>query len=235
MKLQFIMLLTTLSVLFGSSMQSIAAPPAPTLTHSISGLTVTTSWTSVPGATEYKLSYAPIPYTGSESIASLNVIGITSFTATLWEGAAFYIAVQAGDGHEFSEFSNIDNFALVPASANLSGNWIMTGTQGPNDCDFTVGEKGEFPFSVTQSGNFITADMLSVGTLVLSGNLVGNTASLTGVVDNSGFGIKDITSYSLNITILSDNTFSGSFSLKEESTDVEEDCSGTSSVNGTKK
>lgn len=233
MKIKLAMLLATLSVLLGSSVQSIAAPSAPTLTHSISGLTVTTSWTSVPGATEYKLSYAPIPYTGPESIASLNVGGVTSFTANLWEGAAFYIAVQAGDGNEFSEYSNIDNFALAPSSANLSGNWTMSGTQGPNDCDFPVGEKAEFLFSVTQSGNFITVDMLSLGTLVLSGNLVGNTASLTGVIDNSEFGIEDITSYSMNITLLSDNKFSGSFSVKETFDD--DVCSSTSSISGTKK
>jgi len=124
MKLRLVIFPATLSVLLGSSVQLIAAPSAPTLTHSISGLTVTTSWTNVPGATEYKLSYAPIPYTGPESIASLNVGGVTSFTANLWEGAAFYIAVQAGDGNEFSEYSNIDNFSLVPSSANLSGNGV---------------------------------------------------------------------------------------------------------------
>lgn len=235
MKLRFVILhATSFAFLLGFSLQSIAAPAAPTLTHSISGLTVTTSWRSVPGATEYKLSYAPIPYTGPQSIASLNVGGITSFTANLWEGAAFYIAVQAGDGHEFSEYSNIDNFSLVPAAANLSGSWIMTGTQGPNNCELSVGEYAEYSISVTQTGNLITADILSFGTLILSGNLVGNTASLIGVIDNSELGIKDITSYSMNITLLSDNTFSGSFSFKEN-TDSEDDCSSTSSVNGTKK
>lgn len=57
MKLRLVIFPATLSVLFGSSVQSIAAPTAPTLTHSISGPTVTTSWTSVPGATEYKLCF----------------------------------------------------------------------------------------------------------------------------------------------------------------------------------
>lgn len=99
-------------VLFGFSMQALAEPIAPKLIFSINGLTVTAAWTKVPGATEYKLSYAPFPYTGPESIGSFDVGGQTSFSATLWEGAAFYIAVQAGNEQGFSEYSNIKNFTI---------------------------------------------------------------------------------------------------------------------------
>ena len=111
MKLRFITYLTAL-VLFGFSMQAFAVPTAPTLIYSINGLTVTAAWTDVPGATEYKLSYAPFPYTGPESIGSIDVGGKTSFSATLREGAAFYIAVQAGNEQGFSEYSNIKNFTI---------------------------------------------------------------------------------------------------------------------------
>lgn len=211
MKLRFVMFLATLSVLFGSSLQSVAAPSAPTLTHSISGLTVTTSWTSVPGATEYKLSYAPIPYTGTDSIASLNVGGVTSFTTNLWEGAAFYIAVQAGDGNEFSEFSNIDNFSLNPSSVNLSGNWNITETFGPNNCDYPIGVQYDYYVTFTQSGNSITADGYS--SELLSGNLVGNTATLTSSYEDNEGGEYYAEIDTMKLTILPDNTISGSYSV----------------------
>ncbi|QOJ23021.1 MAG: hypothetical protein HRU78_04670 [Gammaproteobacteria bacterium] len=211
MKIRFIMLLATLSVLLGSSVQLTAAPSAPTLTHSISGLTVTTSWTSVPGATEYKLSYAPIPYTGPESIASLNVGGVTSFTASLWEGAAFYIAVQAGDGNEFSEYSNIDSFALVSASVNLSGNWKITETFGPNNCAYPVGAQYNYYVIFTQSGNSITADGYS--SELLSGNLVGNTATLTSSYEDNEGGEYYAEIDTMKLTILPDNSISGSYSV----------------------
>lgn len=210
MKLRFIMSLVTLSVLLGSSVQLIAAPSPPTLTHSISGFTVTASWTSVPGATEYKLSYAPIPYTGPESIASLNVGGVTSFTANLWEGAAFYIAVQAGDGNEFSEYSNIDNFSLASSSENLSGYWHITETFGPNNCAYPVGVQYDYYVTFTQSGNSITADRSSD---LLSGNLVGNTATLTSSYEDNEGGEYYAEIDTMKLTILPDNSISGSYSV----------------------
>ncbi len=104
--------LSTLVILFGLSTPLTASPIPPTLTNAINGLSVTVSWTNVLGATKYKLSYAPIPYTGPESIASLDVGNITSFSANLWEGAGFYVAVQAGDDTGFSEYSNISNITI---------------------------------------------------------------------------------------------------------------------------
>lgn len=100
---------------------------------------MTVSWTSVPGITKYKLLYAPIPYTGPESINSLEISGQTSFSAALWEGTAFYIAVQADDGNNLSEYSNIENFTISTSTANLNGYWRITETQGPNNCGEVVG------------------------------------------------------------------------------------------------
>jgi len=76
-------------------------------------LTVDIDWTPVEGATQYRLSYAPYPYTGPESIKSIDLGTDTSFSADLWNGAAFYIAVQAGDGQGYSGYSNIENFTVT--------------------------------------------------------------------------------------------------------------------------
>lgn len=107
----------------------------------------------MPGATKYKLSYAPIPYTGPESIASLDVGNVTTFSANLWEGAGFYVAVQTGDDTGFSEYSNI---TIASASVNLNGNWTTTQTWGPNNCGYLVGTQFSEDFFFTQSGSSLS-------------------------------------------------------------------------------
>jgi len=85
---------------------------APTLTVTTSGTTVSFSWTSVTGATEYTLYYAPSPYTGPDTIGSILLGTQTTMSANLWEGAAYYVAVTAYDSVESSGYSNIELFIL---------------------------------------------------------------------------------------------------------------------------
>jgi len=220
----FAYLVTLISFVF--SMQVVAAPTAPTLTYSINGLTVTASWTSVPGASEYLLSYAPVPYTGPDSIASLNVGNQTSFSATLWEGAAFYIAIQAGDEQGFSEYSNIENFTIPQSIADVSGNWSMIETLGPNNCGEAPGFKDNYIAAVNQTGTSLTVQTPDGP---LNGNLIGNTLSLTGIFHEDGF----IADYTTNLSILSDgNQVSGSASWIITFGDFS--CSGTSSITGSR-
>lgn len=234
MKLRFLIFIITFFILLISSLQSIAAPSAPTLTHSISGLKVTVSWTSAPGATEYKLSYAPSPYTGPESIGSLNVGKLTSFTADLWEGAAFYVAVQAGDGLAFSEYSNIDNFSIASTAADLNGNWQITETWGPNNCGYPVGTQFNHIIMITQSGSSITVDTDSYygyGLDELSGNLAGNTVLLTGSQEDEDFS----ETATINLTILPGNTLSGSVSWKSrDKSEGSKECLMNNSFTGIK-
>jgi hypothetical protein len=84
----------------------------PELTLKTSGLTVSLSWTAVVGATGYTLYYAPYPYTGPDSIGSIPMGENRSMTATLWDGAAFYVAISAYNGNETSGYSNIEYFDL---------------------------------------------------------------------------------------------------------------------------
>ena len=96
------------------------APIAPTLTVSTSGSTVTVSWTSTAtafrtnraGATGYTLSYAPYPYTGPDSIGSIDMGTQIGASFDLWEGAAFYVAVQAYNSAGSSGYSNIEYFII---------------------------------------------------------------------------------------------------------------------------
>ena len=94
------------------SVSSDSSLAAPTLTVSTAGTTLSLSWTSVAGATGYTLFYAPAPYTGPDTIGSIPMGTQTAMSASLWEGAAFYLAVQAYSNDENSELSNIESFSI---------------------------------------------------------------------------------------------------------------------------
>jgi len=128
-------------VLVCFSASAIAAPVAPKITYNIEyypdGPTVAILWDSVPGATKYKLLYAPIPYTGPDSIGSIDVepVGDKSYYYAEFsheeipKGASYYIAVQAGDDTGFSGYSNIESVIILARgeSINVAGNWTVSG------------------------------------------------------------------------------------------------------------
>ncbi len=84
-----------------------SALAAPTLTVTTSGTTVSLSWTSIAGATGYTLYYAPYPYTGPDSIQNIGMATQTDVSFDLWDGAAFYVAVEADDSVERSGYFHI--------------------------------------------------------------------------------------------------------------------------------
>jgi hypothetical protein len=94
------------------SVSSDSSLAAPTLTVSTAGTTLSLSWTSVAGATGYTLFYAPVPYTGPDTIGNIAMGTQTAMSASLWEGAALYLAVQAYSNDENSELSNIESFSI---------------------------------------------------------------------------------------------------------------------------
>ena len=98
-----------------------SALSAPTLTVTTSATTVTASWTTVTGATGYTLSYAPYPYTGPDSVVSVDMGTRTSISVNLWEGAAFYVTVQAYNGTGNSGYSNIESFIIGSSSPIIEG------------------------------------------------------------------------------------------------------------------
>jgi hypothetical protein len=87
-------------------------PAAPTLTVTTSVATITASWTTVAGATGYTLYYAPYPFTGLDSVESVDMGNNTSISATLWPGAAFFVAIKAHNSASSSDYSNIELFIL---------------------------------------------------------------------------------------------------------------------------
>ncbi len=97
---------------------------APTLTTTTSGVAVSFSWSSAPGATGYIIYYAPCPYTGPNSIGSLNVGEQTDISGDLWDGAAFYLAMKSSNGAEESVFSNIESIFIDIGSSSCDGDHL---------------------------------------------------------------------------------------------------------------
>jgi len=127
-----------LTTLLGGGIALALEPPI--LTVTTSGPTVSLSWTSVAGANGYTLYYAPYPYTGPDSIGNISMGIQTSMSASLWDGAAFYVAVEAYDSVETSGYSNIEYFIIGPYTNSLGQTFrlIPAGT-------FTMGSPSSEP------------------------------------------------------------------------------------------
>ncbi|MFW5443177.1 MAG: ELWxxDGT repeat protein [Methylococcaceae bacterium] len=87
-------------------------PASPVAIVSIDETKVTLTWNSVSGAEGYNLVYAPYPYAGPETISSFDLENTTSLSVDLWQGAAFYVAIEAYNSDSVSEYSNIELFIL---------------------------------------------------------------------------------------------------------------------------
>jgi spore coat protein A, manganese oxidase len=116
------LLVMTFAFVFLISATVQSQPQPPVLGLVTSGSWVNLFWTEVPGASGYTLSYSPIPYTGS--IGTIDVGTRTGALFNLWEGAAFYVAIQASDGSELSPFSNILEIAIGNLSPLLDSRVI---------------------------------------------------------------------------------------------------------------
>ncbi len=122
MKYSSIGLLFSTGILF--TLNGFAAPAAPQLALSTDGPWATASWTASPGAAGYTLFYAPKPFSGEDSVRSIEMGGRQSFSVELWDGASFYVAVKAHDHTGYSQYSNITDFTVLPA-ADVENDWLV--------------------------------------------------------------------------------------------------------------
>ena len=84
----------------------------PELTYQTNGANLSVTWTAVPGAQGYVLSYAPYPYNGYDVIQAIDVGNVTNFGAELWDGAAYMIAVRAKNSQGDGEDSEFQHFTI---------------------------------------------------------------------------------------------------------------------------
>jgi uncharacterized protein DUF1566 len=119
------------------SVSSDSALEAPKLT--ITGTTVSLSWTTVAGATGYTLYYAPFPYTGPASVKNIPMGTQTSMSGSLSDGDAFYVAVQANNSVGSSGYSNIEYFNIgTPIYGGCTCSGTLNGTRWCDNGDGTV-------------------------------------------------------------------------------------------------
>ncbi|GFO71781.1 hypothetical protein BJAS_P1485 [Bathymodiolus japonicus methanotrophic gill symbiont] len=101
-----------------------AQPASPVLQLNTDGLHVQLHWSEVDNAAGYRLSYAPYPYLGLATINSLDMGTETDFAIDLWQGAAFYVALQAYDAqNQNSDYSNIGFLQIQERDANYRLYW----------------------------------------------------------------------------------------------------------------
>lgn len=102
----------------------------PVLQSNLQETQVTLSWSAINDATGYHLSYAPYPYLGAESIQTIDLALNTEFSAQLWNGAAFYVAVQSYRSNEISQYSNIELIKIDTSATNLPSGIVMKNISG---------------------------------------------------------------------------------------------------------
>ena len=108
----------------------------PELTIAIDALEVSTSWSQVAGATRYRLYYAPYPFTALDSIGHVDMGDATEADFTLWDGAAFYVALTSEENGNESGFSNVE----LLLTGNPIPEWQNAGYTDTDNDGYSVAE-----------------------------------------------------------------------------------------------
>ncbi|MCF8128828.1 MAG: hypothetical protein K9N10_09950 [Deltaproteobacteria bacterium] len=101
-----------IATIWYQTITGVVPPTPPTLNVMVVGASVTLAWNAVSGATGYTLFYAPSPYTGPETIGSIDMGTQDGVTFDLWKGASYFVAVEAYNSFGGSGFSNIELFVI---------------------------------------------------------------------------------------------------------------------------
>lgn len=135
-------------------------PLPPVLSVATSGVRMDLTWTPIPGATGYTLIFAPIPFTGIDSVGTGDLGSLTSFSCNLWSGAAFYLAVQSRDSTGFSPYSNIVTVVIGNPLTSSGGYQVFAANNLGMHCydsDFSI-------FSILPVFNIVNAQVIQKGT-----------------------------------------------------------------------
>ena len=154
-------------------------PSTPMLALSTSGTHVSVSWTASAGATGYRLFYAPYPNAGYTGVLDMGTK--TGFSINLFEGAAFYVFVQAYNSHGSSGYSHMGNYFIISHSLSITRSplnlWAdQTGTSSISG--------GTGSYSATSSNTTVATVAVNEGILYVTG-VADGFATMT-VYDSGG-------------------------------------------------
>ena len=117
-----------------------AQPAAPVLQVNTEGSELHLHWAEVDSAAGYRLFYAPYPYLGEATIDSIDLGTEKDFAINLWQGAAFYVALQSYDGqNQHSTYSNAGFFQIQDRGDSYRQYW-RTVTKEISEQSFTSNE-----------------------------------------------------------------------------------------------
>lgn len=174
MKNQFAALALVACVLSGTALHVLAQGAAPVASVTVSGTSVTASWTAVPGATSYRVDLGT--YSGGTNIISVNAGNILSAGGSLPVGT-YFLRVFPMTGTTVGTGSNEVAFNVGTPRPGIPGGFTAT----------VVGTNLVFTWTAPTSGGAPTGYLLQAGTQFNQSNLataipVGN--ALTYVVPN---------------------------------------------------
>jgi hypothetical protein len=152
----------------------------PMLALSTSGTHASASWTASTGATGYRLFYAPYPnadYTGVVNMGTK-----TGFSMNLFEGAAFYIFVQAYNSHGASGYSDMGNYFVISHSLSITPSTLNLLADQTRNCNVSDGTGSSY--SATSSNTAVATVAVNDGILYVTG-VADGSATVT-VYDSGG-------------------------------------------------
>jgi chitodextrinase len=184
---------------------------APTLSVTTVGTGLTLTWSTVSGATGYTLCYAPYPYTGPDSIGSIDMGIQTAFSTNLWEGAAFYVAVQAYDGAESSGYSNIEYFIIDGTAPSIPTNLAasaVSSSQIDLSWDASTDNVGVAGYNIYRDGELVASSTDSL--LMTDRSTVYETQNIESARDEVSIDGAFSESRSIRTTAVTGTSFSDS-------------------------
>ena len=170
-------------------------PSAPRLSVSTSGVTLSLAWPALANADGYTLFYAPYPQ--AEPIGSQVMGSQTGGSFNLFEGAAYYLAVQAYNNFGNSPYSNIEYF-IIGSSLSVS----------PGSLSISEGQTGSCTLSGGTGPYGAASDNTSVATVGVSGS----TLYVTGVsADSATITVWDSSGDSGTVSVTVTGSASGTY------------------------
>lgn len=163
-------------------------PSAPRLSVTTSGATVSTFWSVSVNADGYTLFYAPdSSYTGPDSFESIDMETQTGGSFGLWNGAAFYVAVQAYNSFGDSGYSNVEHFVIGSSLSVSSTSFTLRPGQTDTSCTISGGTS---PYYASSSDTRVATVSVSGSTLSV---IAVGAGSATITVQDSASGSKTVT------------------------------------------